>query len=267
MLHMSLNKQGMSALRLQRLMGFGCYRTALRWPRELRRVTAWTEESDKLGPEVEVDEKAVGGVEPGGKGLFVGKTWIVGAVERRGRGPGRARLRVMKDNVRDAESLCGFICDTVQKGSLVATDAFQSYGKLNDLGYFHDPRTTTTGKGGHGSSSQFKMEDGRIKASIHLPRIHLVFSLVERIVNGCIQGSFSERHLQGYLDEYCFRFNRRGFDNPFNIVQRLVARAVSAQCVPYWQSSGRTAPDKSTKPRNNEWQVFGAQLTELCPNG
>jgi hypothetical protein len=263
MLHMTVNKQGISALRLQRLMGFGCYRTALRWLRELRRIMAATDESEKLGPEVEVDEKAIGGVEKGGKGPFVGKSWIVGAVERRGKGCGRARLRVMKDNVRNGDVLCSFVAEVVRKDSLVATDAFTGYGKLPELGYFHDPRTTTTGKGGGGGSNQLKLEDGREKSSVHLPRIHRVFSLVDRIVLGCLQGSFSDRHLQHYLDEYCFRFNRRYASTPLGIFQALVARAVANQCIPYWKSSGRKAPDKPTRQRNCEWQSFATDLKGL----
>ena len=259
MLHMSVNKQGISALRLQRLMGFGCYETALRWLRELRRLMAPTEESEKLGPEVEVDEKVLGGVEKGGKGPFVGKTWIVGAVEKRRKGSGRARLRVIGAD-RTANMLCGFVSDIVHAGSLVATDAARGYYPLVDMGFRHDPRTTTNGKGGSGGSNQLKMEDGREKAQVHLPRIHKVFSHVERIVLGAYQGSFSERHLQLYLDEYCFRFNRRNTNVPLGIFQTLVARAVANKCVPLWKSSGRAAPDKPTRTVNAEWKGLATAL-------
>ena len=264
MYHMTVNKQGVSALRLQRMLGFGSYETAQRWLRELRRVMAATEASDRLGPEVEVDEAALGGVEKGGKGSFVGKVWIVGAVERKGKGSGRARLRVLYDNVRTADTLCGFVADTVEEGSIVATDAFQGYMRLGKMGYLHDPRTTTTGRGGGNGANQLKLEDGREVANVHLPRIHRVFSLVERIVLGAYQGSFTERHLQQYLDEYAFRFNRRSTRVPLGIFQDLAARTVRNQCVPLWRSRGRKAPDVPTKPVTSEWTELAATL-ERCP--
>jgi transposase-like protein len=254
MFHMSVNKQGISALRLQRLMGFGCYETALRWLRELRRIMAPPEDAGMLGPEVEVDEKALGGVEKGGKGPFVGKTWIIGAVERKGQGCGRARLRVIGSD-RSQPTLCGFVKEFVEPNSIVYTDAAAGYIPLASMGYVHSYEKTTNGRG-----SQLKLEDGREKAAIHLPQIHKVFSLVERIVLGAFQGSFSERHLQSYLDEYCFRFNRRKTNAPLGIFQELVGRAVRSQCVPLWRSRGRIAPDVPTRKRTCEWLNLGSFL-------
>jgi transposase-like protein len=256
MFHMSVNKQGISALRLQKLMGFGCYETALRWLRELRRVLAAVEASEKLGQEVEVDETLLGGVEEGGKGPFQGKVLVVGAVEKKGAGCGRVRLRAL--TARNVEQLCGFVEDVVARGTIVATDGYQCYAPLAERGFFHDPRTTTNGKGGN--SSQLKVESGQKIAAVHLPRIHKVFSLVERIVLGAFQGSVSEKHLQSYLDEYCFRFNRRTTSAPLGIFQQVTARAVASQCIPLWRSRGRIAPDKPLQKRNNEWVEFAALL-------
>ena len=231
MFHMSVNKQGISALRLQRLMGFGCYRTALRWLRELRRVMAPTEDSEKLSHEVEVDEKALGGVEKGGKGPYVGKAWAVCAVERRGAGCGRARLRVLEGNRRGAAELCGFVRDSVREGSLVVTDAAPGYGRLADMGYRHDSRTMTNGKGGSHGGNMLKLEDGRVKAEVHLPRVARVFNLMDRIVMGALQGSFDGRHLQRYLDEYCFRFNRK------RTSQTPLGHPPGARCRGRWRAS------------------------------
>lgn len=260
MFHMSVNKQGISAMRLQRLMGFGCYETALRWLRELRRVTAPPPDAAKLGPEVEADEKALGGVEKGGKGPYVGKTYIAGIVERKGRGCGRARLKVIGVE-RSHAMLSGFVEEFVAKGAIVYTDGAQGYVPLASMGFVHAPQTTTNGKG-----SQLRLEDGREKAGVHLPQIHKVFSLVERIVLGCMQGSFSERHLQSYLDEYCFRFNRRRTNVPLGIFQELVSRAVRNQCVPLWRSRGRVAPDVPTMKRTPDWSRMGSFL-EGCQYG
>lgn len=263
MFHMATNKQGISAVRLQTLLGFGSYRTALRWLRELRRVMAEAAGAELLTGEVEVDENFLGGVEEGARGPADGKQIVAAAVERRGNGCGRARFRIVTK--RDEEQLCGFVCDVVAVGSIVATDGAQGYAPLPLHGYVHDPRKTTNGSGG-----QLKMEDGRPKVAIHLPRVHRVFSLMSRVVLGCLQGSVGARHLQGYLDEYCFRLNRRDHkwetkamrekNPPLRIFQELARRAASRQCVPYWRSSGRLAPDAPTFTRKREWERFAAIL-------
>ncbi len=261
MLHMSVNKQAISALRLQRLLGFGSYETAMRWLRELRRVMAPTEESERLSGEVEVDEAPFGGLEKGGKGPYVGKTWVVCAVEKRGAKSGRTRLRVLPENKRSVAELCGFVRDSVEEGSLVVTDAAQGYGPLADMGYRHDSRTMTNGKGGSKGSNMLRLEDGRVKAEIHLRRVARVFDLVERVVLSAFQGSFDARHLQRFLDEFCFRYNRRNTKTPLGIFQTLAARATQSQCVPYWKSSGRTAPDVPTRRPNDAWKGLGAALS------
>lgn len=263
MFHMSINKQGISALRLQRLLGFGSYDTALRWLRELRRVMAPTAASDKLGPEVEVDETFVGGVQPDTKGPYVGKKLVVGIVEKNGRGCGRARLRVIKR--RDGATLCGFVKEFVEQGSIVCTDGYQGYVELAGMGFVHDPRTTTSGKGGN--SSALKIEGGTKVVEIHLPRIHRLFSKFDRIVASAFQGNVSEEHIQGYLDEECFRFNRRTFKNPLKIFHAVVTRAVGTQCVPLWKSRGREAPYVPTKKATIEWKVMGSALQGCSYNG
>ena len=253
MFHMSVNKQAVSAVRLQRLLGFGSYETALRWLRELRRVMAPAAGGQRLGPVVEVDEVFLGGVDEGSGRGSASKTLAVCAVEKRGATTTRARFRVVPS--RNADDLCGFVRDVVERGSLVITDGLQGYAPLVDMGYRHDPRTTTDGKG-----RQLKTASGKRKAQAHLPKVHRVFSLVGRVIIGAYQGSCGERHLQLYLDEYCFRFNRKRTQTPLGILQALVSRAVASQCVPYWRSSGREAPDRPTRRSNVEWVGFAALL-------
>ena len=106
------------------------------------------------------------------------------------------------------------------------------------------------------------MADGMPKVLVHLPRVHRVFSLLKRVLLGAHQGACSSRHLQLYLDEYCFRFNRRNDDRPLAITQRLADAVVKVKAVPYWKSSGRTAPQAPTKPRNTIWSACGRQLSE-----
>jgi len=140
----------------------------------------------------------------------------------------------------------------VQSGSLVNSDGLFAYESLASEGFLTDGRVVSGAKG--------KMEDGTEKASIHLPRIHRVFSLVKRVLLGAHQGACTPRHLQGYLDEYCFRFNRRNDTRPLAITQRLTDAIVAVKAVPYWRSSGRKDPQTSTKKRTTVWSNYAIQF-------
>lgn len=267
MFHMSVNKQGISALRLQRLLGLGSYQTALRWLRELRRAMGRELEcAAPLGDVVEIDEVSLGGARDGYGSGSTGKAIVVGAVEKLGSGRacGRARLQLIEE--RTQEVLTGFVARAVRKGSVVLTDGYQSYKHLTNLGFLHDPRVTTFGKGGK-KDSQRKLEDGRTKAAVHLPCIHQIFSLLRRVVSGCFQGSITKPHLQGYLDEYCFRFEYRRTLTPLGIFQRLVNRLFDQRPMPYWQSCGRQAPGESTLKRTSEYKRLGMLLAGCAYHG
>ena len=249
MFHMSVNKQSISGLRLQKLLGFGSYDTALRWLRELRRVLAPTEASGKLGPEVEVDETFIGGVQAGTKGPFKGKKLVLGVVEKKGRAFGRVRMRLIP--TRSAAILTDFVKEFVEEGSIVSTDGYLGYLPLAEMGFVHDPRVTTNGRGGN--SSQIKLEDGQKAVDIHLPMIHRVFDKFSRVIAGAHQGTVSEKHIQLYLDEYCFRFNRKDSKKPLAIFQTIVSRAVASAPIPLWKSRGRIAADIPSKTMSKDW--------------
>jgi len=262
MLHMTISKQGMSALELQRRMGFGCYRTALRWLRELRRAMGASLASrELLGPEVELDEVSVGGVKERGTREAEGDelAWLVGVVERLPSGCGRTRLKLL--SAKNKENICAFVESVVTKGSLISSDGGSWYSNLRERGYYHDPRVTTN------SNKQKKSRNGEKMAVAHLPRIHRVFSLVKRLVIGAHQGSYSKVHLQGYLDEYCFRFERKNAPRRPQLARELARCALKTQCVPYWRSSGRPAPDVPTKRQTKTWQEFGKLYRREPVNG
>jgi len=131
---------------------------------------------------------------------------------------GRLRLRVVSGageaiSGRDAETLTTFVKDSVTMGSVVRTDGWRGYGDLAKLGYAHDALTL-------GGDPE--------KAEKHLPMIHLVFSNLKTWINGTHHGRIEPRHLQAYLNEFVFRFNRRFYPmNSFNSVL-----GISAQTVP-----------------------------------
>lgn len=256
---MTTNKQSISALRLQKLMGFGCYRTALRWLRELRRAMTFVVEKQVLEAHVEVDETFIGRMrsklQPNLPKTVVR---IVGAVERTATGCGCTRLKVLDDGEQH-EAIQEFLRTNVKGGAWLYSDGEPAYNSMAGEGFVIDSRVVSKKRGGID-----RKEDGTPKVQLHLPRIHRVFSLVKRVLIGAHQGACSPRHLQGYLDEYAFRFNRRNDDRPLAITQCLSDATVKVKAVPYWKSSGRTSPDRPTKKRNTIWAAYGQQFAEAA---
>lgn len=221
-------KQGASALTVQQVLGLGSYRTAWAWLHKLRHAMV-RPDRDRLEGVVEVDETWVGGVEPG---LFgrqsIEKALIVIAVEERGRGMGRVRMKRLDDG--SAASLEGFVKAVVTPGSVVHTDGYTGYLNLIACGYDHRP-VILKGR-------------GREAATELLPRVHLVVSLVKRWLLGTHQGAASLDHLDYYLDEFTFRFNRRRSRHRGLLFRRLLENAVNLSPLPYDTIVGRTG-----KPR------------------
>src|SRR5713101_7457717 len=144
------------------------------------------------GHKVEVDEMYLGGPEAGLKGgrQLLEKALVVGAVEVRGKAAGRVRLQAVPD--ASARSLTGFVKRTVALGTLILTDGWGAYAPLPDMGYRHRPRTQGTPE----------------RAAKLLPHIHRVFGNLKTWLGGTHHG-VGHDHLQAYLDEFAFRFNRR----------------------------------------------------------
>jgi transposase-like protein len=148
---------------------------------------------DRLSGLVEVDETFWGSEEEGVRGRQTGrKALIVIAAQEDGNGVGRIRMRCVSD--ASAESLMAFIEEAIEPGSVVHTDGWIGYDPLERKGYGH---RVTFLKGQKESASEL------------LPRVHLVASLLKRWLLGTHQGAVSREHLDYYLDEFTFRFNRR----------------------------------------------------------
>lgn len=209
-------KQGVSALGLQRLLGLGSYKTAWSCLHKLRRAMV-RPGRDRLSGEIEVDETFVGGVEKGGGRRHVGnKALVVIAAQVNGKGIGRIRMRRVPDN--SADSLLSFVKEAVEPGSVVLTDGLASYAGLKEAGFRHKVKV-------RGPSPE--------RASKLLPRVHRVASLLKRWVLGTHQGAVSREQLDYYLDEFTFRFNRRTSRSRGKVFYRLVQQAVSIEPVPF----------------------------------
>ena len=212
---------GQSAVQFQRQLAISRYETAFQILHKLRAGMV-RPERDTIGAEhpVEVDECLVGGETRGeGRGIHH-KSVVIGAVEVRSRRndgkshrrkvyAGRLRLRVVPD--RSANVLTGFVKDNVTQGAVLRTDGWTGYPGLGKI-YRHEALTL----GGDPD-----------KAEAHLPMIHLVFSNLKTWIKGTHHSRIEPKHLQAYLNEYVFRFNRRfypmtAFHSVLGIASRIV---------------------------------------------
>ena len=210
-------KTGISALGLQRELGLRSYKTAWGWLHKLRRAMV-RPGRDRLTGRVEVDEAYLGGVHPGRGGRRTETKALVAVavqVEARGR-LGRIRLGRVLD--ASGASLTGFVRDAVEAGSLVHTDGWMGYEPLKRNGYRH----RITFLHGHATSP-----------SQLLPHVHRVVSLLTRWLLGTHHGGVTHEHLDYYLDEFTFRFNRRRSRSRGMLFYRLVQQAVAVDPAPY----------------------------------
>ena len=200
-------KNGTSALGLQRILGLKSYQTAWTWLHKLR--TAMLRPGrDKLSGYVELDETYLvsGDNRKQGRGAEE-KSLIAVAVEIKDKLMGRIRLSQIND--ASSDSLHSFTIESIERGSNLHTDGWSGYSGIESLGYTH---TITKIKGR--------------KASDLLPHVHIVVSLLKRWILGTHQGSVSKKHIGYYLDEFTFRFNRRTSSYRGKLFYRLLENAV-----------------------------------------
>ena len=213
MWHVTSQKSGVSALGLQRVLGLGSYETAWVWLHKLRRAMV-RPGRDRLSGTVEVDEVYIGGEKSGKRGRgALGKSLVVIAAEKDGGGTGRIRLCRVRD--ASAASLQLALSQVVAPGSLVETDGWSGYRGIDQLGYVHHVARDAAEVGEH-----------------PLPRCHRVASLLQRWLLGTHQGAVRPSHLDYYLDEYTFRFNRRTSNSRGKLFYRLAQQAVAVDPVP-----------------------------------
>ena len=224
MWYLTSQKNGTSALGLQRILGLGSYQTAWTLLHKLRRAMV-RPGRDRLSGRVEVDETQVGGVTPGQKGRGSdSKTLVIIAAEEFGPGIGRIRLARIPDG--SAVHLHGFVQGAVTPGSSVHTDGWKPYQGLDRLGYHH---------------AVSKLQGQPVNAATELlPRVHRVAALLKRWLLGTHQGAIAPTQLDYYLDEFTFRFNRRNSRSRGKLFYRLAQQAMQVPAVPYKRLVGGT---------------------------
>ena len=215
-------KTGVSALGLQRTLGLGSYRTAWLCLHKLRRAVI-RPGRERLTGRVEVDESWIGGRRPGRyAGKVLGRHPIIGvAAETSEKGIGRIRLQRIPTN--DAATLGRFIRQVVEPGSTLVTDGWQAYRHIGP-DYRHEP---------------YPIYRRGIEASTVLPRVHRVMALFKRWLLGTHQGRISLKHLDAYLEEFTFRFNRRNSPHRGQLFYRLIQQACLVEPFPYAQLVGK----------------------------
>ena len=226
---------GISAVQLQRQVGLSRYETAFQILHKLRAGMVRPNRDPiggnlARGDHVEIDETYIGGTVRGeGKGVHADeKTLVIAAVEvrtrpakkgdkpmrRGGRYAGRLRLEIVPN--RGEKALCGFVEAAVAPGAMVVTDAAPAYKTLGARGYAHLPVV----EGG----------DPNV-AEEYLPIVHLVFSNLKAWLQGTHHGRVEPKHLQTYLNEFTFRFNRRFY--PFNAFRSLLGIGANGEAPTY----------------------------------
>lgn len=223
--YVTSQKNGTSASSIQRILGLRSYQTAWTWLHKLRRAMV-RPGRDKLRGRVEVDETFVGGEDPKGGAWVDRKAVVVIAVEEDGAGIGRIRLATIPAPRK--KRLFRFAQETIEPGSNLHTDGSAAWDGIESLGYKR--RRTVLVK-----------QKDRNAASRLLPRVHRVASLLKRWLLGTHQGAVAAEHLDYYLDEFTFRFNRRTSRSRGKLFYRLLQQAVQIPPTTYQEIIGGNA--------------------------
>lgn len=223
-----VSKQGISATDLGRQLGVS-YPTAWTWLHKIRAAVGNRPKS-KLSGVVEADETWEGGLEqglPGRPTVGKKKALIAGAIEVKRSGWGRLRLKSVESG--SSASLGAFLHENVERGSELHTDDWRSYRR---------PAAEAEYK--HVATNFSKSPKA---AHTVLTGIHRVFSLLHRVLLTTYQGAVSRKHLQNYVEEFAFRFNRRKSKSRGLLFQRVLSAAVLRAPPCRWEIHERPDPD------------------------
>lgn len=208
-------KSGVSALGLQRALEMSRHNTAWKMLHKLR-IAMVRPDQDRLSGEVEVDEVFIGGEN--------NKQLIGVAAQIDGKKTGRIRLQKISD--RSGPVLQKFVEQHITPGSTIVTDGLKSYCGVENLGYIHKPM-----------KKPYFWEEKDGDADELLPRVHRVAALLKRWYYGTYHGRIEPKHLDTYLNEYTFRFNRRTSTSRGLLFYRVLENAVVINPQPYSSSA------------------------------
>lgn len=221
---MTTDKRGVSALLVQRQLGLSCYETAWMMLHKLRRAMV-NASREPLHTEIEVDETWVGGEQAGLRGSRQLKgrraALVLVAVEKRGKGSGRVRMKVIPDF--KAKTIIPFLHQNVSPGATLYTDGLKSFEGLTEAGFKHIAR------------SQPLRSELRKGAQSAVPLADRAIGNLQQWLIGTYHG-VSKPQLQVYLDEFVFRHNRR--KTPAAAFQTLLGLGSGRKSTEYKQIRG-----------------------------
>lgn len=216
-------KNGVSALSLHRFLGIGSYESSWLLLHKIRSAMVFAERSQLQG-HVEIDEAFLGGVSSGKRGRgSENKQLIVIAAEFSGNKK-IGRIRIQRSPDASAKSLESFINANIATGSDIHTDGWKGYSGVKDLGYAHHVVKAST-----------------VDPDELLPRIGIVTSLLKRWLLGTHQGRLDIKHMDSYLEEFVFRFNRRTSKSRGLLFQRIVENSFKTEAMTYDKLTSRKA--------------------------
>ncbi len=208
-------KNGASALGLQQVLGLKSHQTAWVWMHKIRKAMVNPNRS-KLSGRIEVDETYLGGESIGKHGRGAeNKVLVAIAVEYDGKKLGRCRMEIVSD--ASSDSLHPFIVNNIETGGTLITDGWSGYSGIESLGY----------------GREVYIQKGQTDEDKLLPHVHTITSLLKRWLLGTHQGAVEAKHLQSYLDEYVFRFNRRISAQRGLLFYRLLESAMRTKTITY----------------------------------
>ncbi len=202
MWYITNQKYGANAMGLQRALSLGSYQTAWEWLHKLRRAMVMPGR-EMLSGIVQVDETYIGGKKEGKRGRGAAGKTVVGIAVEDKKQNGIGRVRLAKLHNASADSLDAFLSRTVAHGSHIITDDWSGYTHTEYTGYSRE-----------------------VWASNDIKLPHLIASLLKRWLLGTYQGAARNSHLDYYLDEYTFRFNRRNSHSRGKLFYRLAQQAL-----------------------------------------
>ncbi|MDD5702791.1 MAG: IS1595 family transposase [Dehalococcoidales bacterium] len=203
---MAITRCGISSRQLSRDLGV-TIKTGYRMWKQIRSTFAEGEGIKFIG-HVEVDETYIGGRRTGRRGRGAeGKTVVLGIVERKGRAKG-----IIIPDVK-ARTLIPRVEAHVIKDSTVYTDDLPSYNGLSNLGFDHKSVA---------HSQKIYVSAG----DIHTNSVEGFWSQLKRSIDGTYHHVTAE-HLQGYVDEYSFRYSHRNDERPMflTMLEQVVSRS------------------------------------------
>ena len=227
--HMAMDKVGVSVFEMQRLLGIGCYQTAWLMAHKVRTAMAARDERYSLAGLVEMDESFFG---PAGKKQGRGsehKSVVLCAVsiycDKKGEEkPGFAHMRIVDnastETIEDFLERLGCGKKTQEGKQLLETirsDGWRSYGRA--------------AKNKNLSHCRIVLRDPKAAGKL-MPWVHRIIANSKNVIRGTHRG-VSEKHLQSYLSEIAYRFNRRFWEK--ELFDRLIQACVSAETITYEQ--------------------------------